>query len=178
MKDVKTQLMQLADLMQAERSNMLRYACYRLGDPEEAADVLQDVYISVHTQIYNDDSVKILNLKSYLFRSLSNHCIDRLQNRSKRIVLSIDTVHDIADVSEEYSEADYVRVTKMLALLPEEQAEVIRLRIYGGKSFVDIAAILALPLSTEKSRFIYGLNKLRKYMNEESTVSHIKHLQP
>lgn len=163
----KTQLIELTHLMQTERADMLRYACYRLGNIEEARDVLHDVYINIHTQICNDSGVKILNLRSYLFRTLANSCVDRLQSRSKMAVVNIDEVPDIVNTPEEYTEKDYIRITNMLATLPEEQAEVIRLRIYANKSFVEIATILAVPLSTVKSRFIYGLNKLRKQLISE-----------
>ena len=76
--DQKTepQLTQLAELMQTECSNMLRYACCRLGDREEARDALQDVYLSVHSQICGDHGIRILDLKSYFFRILANHCIE------------------------------------------------------------------------------------------------------
>lgn len=155
------QLTQLAELMQTECSNMLRYACCRLGDREEARDALQDVYLSVHSQICGDHGIRILDLKSYFFRTLANHCIDRLQSRAKTTLISLDDVPDVADMPNEYTEKDYARVTMVLATLPDEQAEVIRLRIYAEKSFVEIAAILSLPLSTVKSRFIYGLKKMR-----------------
>ena len=71
----------------------------------------------------------------------------------------------------EYTEKDYARVTMVLATLPDEQAEVIRLRIYAEKSFVEIAAILALPLSTVKSRFIYGLKKMRMKIDRNEFLS-------
>ena len=77
---------------------------------------------------------------------------------------------DVADSPSYYNEEDYARITRMLGLLPEEQAEVIRMRIYANKSFVEIAAILALPISTVKSRLIYGLNKLRKQLNAEHKI--------
>ena len=169
-KNAEILILQLAELMQSERINMLNYAFCRLGDTEEAADVLQDVYLSVHTQICSDHCVRILNLKSYLFRALANHCNDRLQSRSKRIVISLDDMPDVADSPSYYNEEDYARITRMLGLLPEEQAEVIRMRIYANKSFVEIAAILALPISTVKSRLIYGLNKLRKQLNAEHKI--------
>ena len=50
--------------------------------------------------------------------------------------------------------------------IPEEQAEVIRLRIYGSNSFADVAEILSIPLPTVKSRFLYGLDKIRRAMKQ------------
>lgn len=58
------------------------------------------------------------------------------------------------------------RISRLLALIPENQAEVIRLRIYGNNSFAEIAAIQAVPLPTVKSRFLYGLEKIRREMKK------------
>ncbi len=160
----KMQLLELADLVQTERANMLRYAYYRIGNAEDARDILQDVYLSVHTRIEEGKNIKVLNLKNYLFCTLANNCADYLLNRSKHKTVNIDTESDVEDLPPDYTEEDYARVSKVLATLPEEQAEIIRLHIYAAKSFVDIAAILVLPLSTVKSRFIYGLRKLRKQL--------------
>lgn len=59
-------------------------------------------------------------------------------------------------------EQEFRKITTLLAAIPDEQAEVIRLRIHGDNSFTDIAAILELPVSTVKSRFQYGIEKIRK----------------
>ena len=34
----------LADAFKAERPHLLRYACYRLGNEDDAKDVLQDTF--------------------------------------------------------------------------------------------------------------------------------------
>ena len=103
------QLTQLAELMQTECSNMLRYACCRLGDREEARDALQDVYLSVHSQICGDHGIRILDLKSYFFRTLANHCIDRLQSRAKTTLISLDDVPDVADMLDIKSMLDFLQ---------------------------------------------------------------------
>ena len=67
---------------------------------------------------------------------------------------------DVADTHYMGNEAEYRRIASLLTEIPDEQAEVIRLRIYGDNSFAEVAEILSLPLPTVKSR--YGLEKLRK----------------
>jgi RNA polymerase sigma-70 factor (ECF subfamily) len=56
-------------------------------------------------------------------------------------------------------EADHCQA--LLAQLPESQREVIRLRLYEGKRFRDIAALLGCPLSTALARMHQGLKRLR-----------------
>ena len=69
---------------------------------------------------------------------------------------------DVADTHYMGNEAEYRHIASLLTEIPDEQAEVIRLRIYGDNSFAEIAEILSIPLPTVKSRFLYGLEKLRK----------------
>lgn len=80
--------------------------------------------------------------------------------------IPLDTRLDMAISSTESSEADYQRIAQLLMEIPEDQAEVIRLRIYGDNSFADVAEILSLPLPTVKSRFLYGLEKIRRAMKQ------------
>ncbi|WP_419523449.1 sigma factor-like helix-turn-helix DNA-binding protein [Alistipes putredinis] len=53
----------------------------------------------------------------------------------------------------------------MLATLPEEQAEVIRLKTSDSLTFARIAEITGTTEATVKSRFRYGIGKLRKLIN-------------
>ena len=55
-----------------------------------------------------------------------------------------------------------------LARLPEEQREVLVLKIWGELTFVQIAAQLEVSPNTAASRYRYALGALRK----EMTVNH------
>lgn len=78
----------------------------------------------------------------------------------------MDSRFDMADIQSESNEDDLKRIVKLLDEIPEEQAEVIRLRIYGDNSFAEVADILSVPLPTVKSRFLYGLEKIRRAMKQ------------
>ncbi len=102
------------------------------------------------------------DLCSYLYRSLSNFCTDRLRRRQVRAFVPIEQVSHICEEQVENFEREFRLISTLLAGIPEEQAEVIRLRIHGNNSFSDIAAILDIPVTTAKSRFQYGIEKIRK----------------
>jgi len=57
------------------------------------------------------------------------------------------------------------RIAGLLALLPEEQAEVIRLKTSDSLTFARIAELTGSTEATVKSRFRYGIGKLRKLIN-------------
>ena len=162
------QLTRLAELMQSERNDLFRYACYRLGSAAEAEDTLQDLYLSLSK--HYSRLAEINDLQGYVYRSLSNSCISRL--RSRRNFTSTDTLDTLSseDLAPKDFEQEFRLIERLMALLPDEQSEVIRLRIYGGRQFSEIAAICDIPLTTAKSRFRYGIDKLREALAERGLI--------
>lgn len=160
---------ELAEVFKAERSRLLRYACYRLGNGDDAKDVLQESFLKLHMRISDADDLQISDLRSYLFRTLANVCAKWQTSGSRIKTIPLDIRLDVADAPADMkNEADYRRIVRLLTEIPDEQAEVIRLRIYGDNSFAEVAEILSLPLPTVKSRFLYGLEKLRKGMKKNN----------
>ena len=157
---------ELAEHFRQEQPHFMRYACYRLGDTADAEDALQDVFLKISAKLSNEKSVEVRDWRNYIFRALSNLCSSRLAALGKLRTTPLDARLDIADLPTESNDADYQRIAQLLEEIPEEQAEVIRLRIYGNNSFADVAEILSLPLPTVKSRFLYGLEKIRKAMKQ------------
>lgn len=157
---------ELAEHFRQGQSHLMRYACYRLGNTDDAKDALQDAYLKLCDKLSDETGKEVIDWRSYIFRTLSNACTSWLSRSSRLKTIPIDARLDLADIPPENNEADYQRIAQLLAEIPEEQAEVIRLRIYGNNSFADVAEILALPLPTVKSRFLYGLEKIRKAMKQ------------
>ena len=155
--------------MATERHGLLQYACYRLGNPDDAEDAVQDVFVRLHQRLSEGDT-EVRNLSAYLYRSLANLCVSRLREVGRTPTVSLDSQPDpIAPEAEDF-EQEYRRINRLLAEIPEEQAEVIRLRYYGDKSFQEIADILGIPLTTAKSRFTYGIEKIKRGMRAPLSV--------
>jgi RNA polymerase sigma-70 factor (ECF subfamily) len=54
-----------------------------------------------------------------------------------------------------------VRLEQALRALPAEQREVISLKVDGGLTFAEIAALLGVSANTAASRYRYALEKMR-----------------
>ena len=160
---------ELAVVFKAERPRLLRYACYRLSSRNDAEDVLQETFLKLHARLSDADGGQINDLPSYLFRTLANLCTKWQAHASRLKTVPLDTRVDVADTApDKQNEDDYKRIARLLTEIPDEQAEVIRLRIYGDNSFAQVAEILSLPLPTVKSRFLYGLEKIRRSMKQNN----------
>lgn len=156
-------------LMAAERRGMLQYACYRLGHLEDAEDAVQDVFVRLHQRLSEGDA-EVRNLSAYLYRTLANLCISRQREAGRMPTVPIESLSALIEPEAEDFEHEYRRINSLLAAIPDEQAEVIRLRYYGDKSFQEIADILGIPLTTAKSRFTYGMEKIRRGMRAPHTI--------
>jgi RNA polymerase sigma-70 factor (ECF subfamily) len=68
------------------------------------------------------------------------------------------------------AQQEYQRIEKILHQIPEDQAAVIRLRVLDNLSFIEIAALLEQPVTTVKSRFKYGMDKLKDFFNCKKAI--------
>jgi RNA polymerase sigma-70 factor (ECF subfamily) len=145
-----------------------------LGDPAEAQDALQEVFLQIWSRAgtYDPEQSSVFSWTVLLTRS---RVIDRLRarGRSSRVVVTstedapiaadASTVESAADTAEKNDEA--VRVRYVLNNLPSEQREAIELAFFEHLSHHEIAARLGQPLGTVKARIRRGLLKLRERLN-------------
>ena len=62
------------------------------------------------------------------------------------------------------AQEEFKRIERLLSRLPEQQSEVIRLHIHAGLKFTEIAETLEQPVTTIKSRFASGIEKLKQQL--------------
>lgn len=148
-------------ILQTERDKMFRYACYRLGDITDVEDVLQDLYVTLMSK---ERVLKNSNPIPYIYRTLSNICTSRFRDKVGFSEISIENI-DITDDPENYEE-DYILINNLLSLIPDEQSEVIRLHLHSDLSFKEIAEVTGQQLPTVKSRYRYGLNRIREKLKQ------------
>ena len=85
----ETPLSRLARLMDEDRSRMMCYAYYRLGNEADAEDAVQDVFLKLSRRLTEDGNDGVKDWKCYLFRVLSNLCTTRLKQSQKVHTVSI-----------------------------------------------------------------------------------------
>ena len=150
----------------AELQSLYRYACYRLGAREEAQDVIQELYLKLHKQGLS----RVKNVRCYLYRALSNSCTQLLRERRRIEYVDITSLKELQadDCSPSNFEQEQALIARLLATIPEEQSEVIRLHLHGECTFTEIADIMDAPVATIKSRYRYGIEHLRKELQKQN----------
>lgn len=138
---------------------LVRFAYYRLNNRIEAEDIVYEAVLKILEREATD--IQPESVRMYLFRTVHNLCLDRSREKGRESVSleSID-IEDTPDSVLDLEEAD--RINACLERLPSREADVIRMNVIDGLSFVEISAILSIPQSTAKSRYKSGMEKLRK----------------
>lgn len=148
-------------LYQRHRRGLYGYAVSLTGSEAPAADAVQDLWLAFLENV--DRLADVANVRAYLYRSLRNKVMDgfrkdkrELPQQEARLVQPRDTV-----AGREEAE----RMNQALMRLPEEQREVVLLRIYGEMKFNDIAEVLQTSTKTVESRHRLALEKLRQMLS-------------
>jgi RNA polymerase sigma-70 factor (ECF subfamily) len=63
-------------------------------------------------------------------------------------------------------EQSHAKLRQLIQHLPEEQREVLVMRIYGGLSFKEISDVTQVSINTSLGRMRYALGNLRKMIDQ------------
>ncbi len=138
-----------------------------LGDEQAAAEILQDVYLTVWRRGATFDPARG-SAMAWLIAVGRNLAIDRLRAdraspHARFDPLTEDTVADAsASAFDALAQADTARqLGRCLDALQHDQRVAIRSAYFGGWTYEELAIRCGVPLSTMKSRIRRGLMSLR-----------------
>jgi RNA polymerase sigma-70 factor (ECF subfamily) len=126
----------------------------------DAEDVLQTVFVRIVQKRHR--LAKARRLDAYVYSIARNEAFRFIGRRKReRTVEAVDeswlTVPQDSRQPKELAE----QLQAALARLPQQQREVIVMKIYRQKTFLEISRLLGLSQNTVASRYRYGIEKLR-----------------
>jgi RNA polymerase sigma-70 factor, ECF subfamily len=151
----------------ARYADVVYTMAYRLtGDDEEARDLAQDVLIRLHKGLakYREG-----NFEGWLYRTTMNAFRDRLRKRKRlredELPADPPGMRTTPVVEEAVAQGELHRVVQhALVKLPAEYRQAVVLRDLEGRSYDEIAEILAIPAGTVRSRIHRGREALRELL--------------
>jgi len=141
-----------------------------LGNREEAAEVLQDVFVDVWRKAVRYDVGRGTPI-AWLLTLTRSRAIERLRTsppRVRRQHVSTDDAQNGATAGQFESPADQALrtvISTTLADLPQAQRQAIELSYYEGLPPVEIATRLNQPLDAATARIRLGMSKLRESLH-------------
>jgi RNA polymerase sigma factor (sigma-70 family) len=143
-----------------------------------AEDIFQDTFLKIIKTIKSgkyDEQGKFL---PWAMRVAHNLCMDHFRKVRNQVSVTMPDGQDIsalfgpsdmvADPIEKRQVHDSVR--QLIEELPEEQREVVVLRIYADLSFKEISTLTGVSINTALGRMRYALLNLRKMITDNQMV--------
>lgn len=147
-----------------------------LGREDDARDVCQEAFLRAYRALRGFKGEA--KFSSWLYRITLNLCRDWMRKQRRTPVSQVPEGLELSDLAGEEPDAVSVEdlvarremsaaVSKVMAMLPEEQRTAIILKEYHGLTFQEIADMLGCPLSTVKTRLYQGLTVLRRNLQRQ-----------
>ena len=134
------------EIFRRHRDQLWAVALRTTGDPEDAADAVQEALISAmrHAASFRGDA----KVSTWLHRIVVNACLDRLRRRAAHPTSPLpDDDHAPSTARDDYADRDTAAdVHAALATLPAEQRAAIVLVDIEGYPVDEVAAMLEVPL--------------------------------
>ena len=148
-------------------------------DHYSAEDIFQETFLKIIRTLNESRYSEQGKFLPWAVRVAHNLCMDYFRKIRQDIpVLTEDgkEIFQLMQFASESAENKLERrqvhhsVRQLIEELPEEQREVIVLRIYGDLSFKEIAELTSVSINTALGRMRYGLINLRRMISEKQMV--------
>ena len=161
---------ELSELWDRHARRLYGYACVLARSTAEAEDAVQECFVLAAEHL--DRLRAARDAERYLFRMLRNECF-----RSRRRwatwwrrneaggTVRLRAAESAATPATPAPLAT-AEVEQAMAALPPEQREVIFLKVWMDLTFAEVADVLAISPNTAASRYRYGIEKLRRDLED------------
>ena len=168
-------------LVHAYEKTVYNLALRTLGNREDAEDVTQEAFLKAYRSLdsFRGDS----KFSVWLYRIVSNLCLDLLRSRQRKPVQSLTVEDDDGEIGElEISDEHFSpeklldrkltreSVQRGLAALPDDARQILLLRELQGMSYEEIGQALGLEPGTVKSRIFRARKRLCAFLLQDGNL--------
>lgn len=153
-------------------STRIHLYCRRiLGNDVQADDIFQETFIRFLRSVERE--TEMTNIPAYLLRIARNLCLNA--KRDERPTVPIEDFQ-MPYEDRSYESAEIAGLVAMsLELLSEEHREALTLQAYGGLSYLEIATMLGVPVTTVRNWIVRAKKQMQEiltpYLRDEPFVA-------
>ncbi len=163
-------------LMRLHADKLYNYLVRMVGNPTDAEDLLQEVFLRAYQGLPSFDGRA--SLSTWLYRIATNLCIDHQRRRARRVTtVSYSAQEDDEGEPTEWEFADPNAPDPLEALMHKELQQVVEQAIQSlspklravlllydveGLSYEEIAQALRIPMGTVKSRLNHARTQIQR----------------
>jgi RNA polymerase sigma-70 factor (ECF subfamily) len=169
----------LATLIKKHQSKILGFIYSKVGDKELSDDIFQDTFVKVirtlKSNAYNEEG-KFL---PWVMRIAHNLIVDYFRKNKKMplyreteefSIFSFMTDNSLTIENKMISDQVANDLRQLVNELPEDQKEVLRMRLYQDMSFKEISEATGVSINTALGRMRYALLNLRKVIDKHQII--------
>jgi RNA polymerase sigma-70 factor, ECF subfamily len=148
------------------KDRLYRLMLRMIGNPEDAKDLTQEVFIKVYRNLQQFDSSR--RFSTWLYRIAFNRCVDELRKRDRMGAVPTDGEPPGSESAESIvlKQESYRSLMDRIYDLPEHYRRVFLLKYLDDLTYAEIAHVLGITVDDVKNR----LYRARKRLKEQETL--------
>lgn len=136
---------------------------------DDADDVLQNTFIKVYQNLKNFKGES--KLFSWMYRIATNEAITFLNNKIKRNGMTTESFQQkqIENINADaYFDGDAIqlKLQQSIALLPEKQQLVFKMKYFQELKYEEISEILGISVGALKASYFHAVKKIEEFMTK------------
>mgnify|MGYP001140831822 CR=1 FL=1 len=165
-------------LLRRHQERVFNYVLSIVRDPDTANDIFQETFIKAIMTIKQGRYMETGKFAAWITRIAHNLIIDYYrQERSGNMTSADDETANVLNRKEFSDENiedilvdEQIRadVRRIVAILPDNQREVLEMRYYRDMSFKEIAEATQVSINTALGRMRYAILNLRRIVKENN----------
>ncbi len=174
----------LSVLLEKHQAQIFHFILSKIKNKELANDLFQDTFIKVIRTLKSGNYNEEGKFLPWLMRIAHNLVIDHYRRESKVRMISesssrTDEFNVLSVVKDDGLNVEQ-RITKteienevcnFIQYLPENQREILMMRIYQDMSFKEIAELKSISINTALGRMRYAVMNIRKMMEKQGALT-------
>lgn len=159
-----TQLLSTEAVWSHLKTDLWRFIRRRVQDDHTADDLLQEVFVRIHSRLDTLESTE--NLVAWVYRIARNLVNDHHRARRPSDACQLDSIPANDEASESFDRKAAGWLDQMIEQLPEKYRLAVRLSDVEGLSQEEVAKRIGLSLSGAKSRVQRGRVLLKGVLDQ------------
>lgn len=169
----------LATLIKRHESKIYGFIYSKVSDRDVSNDIFQDTFIKVIKTLKSNSYNEEGKFLPWVMRIAHNLIIDYFRKNKKMplyreteefSVFSIMTDDSLTIENQLIANQVELDIQKLIEELPEDQKEVLVMRMYKDMSFKEISEITGVSINTSLGRMRYALMNLRKVIDKHQII--------
>lgn len=169
----------LSILINRHQSKIYGFIYSKIPDRDISDDIFQDTFVKVIKTLKSNSYNEEGKFLPWVMRIAHNLIIDHFRRNKKMpmfreteefSIFSIMTDHSLTVENQIIADQVQEDLKKIIEELPEDQKEVLIMRIYQDLSFKEISELTGVSINTALGRMRYALMNLRKVIDKHQII--------